>query len=311
MSSLQFLTLVKMMTKALVIGYGSIGRRHVNILRGMGCDVSIVSRHQSGVAFFNFLSEAFRAHDFDYVVVANETSLHAEMLSELVRLKYSRKLLVEKPIFTSGSSIPVNQFETFAVAYNLRFNLALQALAMKLNGQKIISAQLYVGQYLPYWRPDSDYKKSYSASSEKGGGVLRDLSHELDIALWLFGDVVKVSAIGGRLSSLEIDSDDSWGVLGVFSACPLVTLQLNYLDRIVKREIVVNTEGNTYHLDLLTGSLNCNGDISSFKAKRDATYLAQHEAILAGDLSYVCNAESGLKVLKLIEEIERSACKIN
>jgi predicted dehydrogenase len=98
------------------------------------------------------------------------------------------------------------------VGYNLRFHPPLQILKQSIvDGKigKLIGIRAEVGQYLPEWRPGTDYRSSVSAKGELGGGVVFELSHELDYALWLAGDVTSVTAQADRLSDLEINVEDT------------------------------------------------------------------------------------------------------
>ena len=136
-----------------------------------------------------------------------------------------------------------------------------------------------------------DYRKSYSASAEQGGGVLRDLSHELDYLTWILGGWSRVGALGGKLSSLESDSEDVFAMLLVTPACPVVTLQLNYLDRPGRRTVIVNTNDHTLEADLIAGTLTVDCNREAFTIERDDTYRMMHAAVLAADTQVLCSAE--------------------
>ncbi len=295
------------MLNALIIGYGSIGRRHADILLEIGCSISFVSRHKKGDDFFASIQDALSKKSFDYVVIATETSEHFEDIKSLSEAGFCGKVLVEKPIFGDFSELSPNNFEGIHVAYNLRFHPALQKLKLELKGQRIISAQLYVGQYLPDWRPNQDYRKSYSADRKRGGGVLRDLSHELDYACWLFGDVKKIVSLGGKLSDLEIDSDDCWGILASFEHCPVATIQLNYLDRAIKRELVIITSQHSYHLDFITNTLVCDKEKEVFSIDRNTTYRLQHETVISKSGMSACTVQEALSLIKIFNKVEKSA----
>jgi len=193
------------------------------------------------------------------------------------------------------------------VGYQLRFHPVVRALRELIAGEDCIAADFYVGQHLDSWRGDRDSQQTYSSRAALGGGVLRDLSHELDLAAWLFGNCNRVTALGGRLSELTIDSDDAWGILGQFEGCPLVTLQLNYLDRIGQRTMTVITRSQTIHADLVTGTLVRNGEITDLKADRDEPIEAMHRAIIDDRGQDVCSGEAGLQVVQMIDAIERAA----
>lgn len=294
--------------KALVIGYGSIGARHARILSELGCHVAVVSRREVDFPLIcHDVAEALAAERPDYVVIANETKQHHDTLLSLAELGYTGTVLVEKPLFGNWMELPSLPFRKVFVAYNLRFHPLIQRLKTELEGERILSVQAYVGQYLPDWRPTSDYRLSYSASAEQGGGVLRDLSHELDYLTWMLGNWERVSALGGHLSSLEITSDDIFALMLVTPLCPIVTLQLNYLDRMGRRFILINTARHTIEVDLIKGTITVDRDSESFGTGRDDTYRAMHEAILSGSADALCSLDEGLETLRLIEAVERAA----
>ena len=295
------------MTTAVVVGYGSIGQRHARLLAELGCRVAAVSRrHQEG-SVYGRLEDALEQEQPHYVVIANETSQHRATLGDLAGSGYAGVLLVEKPLFDRPSELPANSFCRAAVAYNLRFHPVLRRLREKLLDRRVISVQVYAGQYLPDWRGRRDYRESYSASAERGGGgVLRDLSHELDYISWLFRRWHRLTACGGCSGSLGIDSDDNWSVLMELDSGASLTLQLNYLDRPGRREVLVNLADGTLHADLVRGRLSENGVIEDLSVEPDDSYLAQHRALLNGAPAPTCSFEEGLAVLHSVAAIERS-----
>ena len=174
------------MTRALVVGYGSIGKRHARLLGELGCEVAVVSRHSDAPNGHRTVEAALAAAMPDYVVVANETSAHLATVEALAAAGFAGRLLIEKPL-GEGPAVPPGRFAQVGVAYNLRFHPLLGALRERLAGDRICAIEVYCGQHLPDWRPDADYRTGYSADPDRGGGVLRDLSHELDYLLWLGG----------------------------------------------------------------------------------------------------------------------------
>ncbi len=291
--------------KALVIGYGSIGARHARLLAELGCATAVVSRRQVDFPIvYPDLVSALSGHRPDYVVVANSTNQHHETVRELASAGFDGSVLVEKPLFDHCQPIPAAGFARFFVAYNLRFHPVIQRLREILAGEKLLSVQTYVGQYLPDWRPGTDYRQSYSASAAYGGGALRDLSHELDYLGWLCGDWTALTALGGHVSALEIDSDDLFVLLMQSERCPVVTIQVSYLDRVARRRIVINTQEHTIEADVLNGTLAINGVTESLVVERDQTYREMHQAMLSEDFANLCTAEAALATLQLIESAE-------
>lgn len=289
---------------ALVVGYGSIGARHARLLAALGCDTAVVSaRDVDHPARFASLSEAIERHRPGYVVLASATNLHQPQLAELQRLGFDGLTLVEKPLFDAAPVVTIVPRGRVFVAYNLRFHPLIARLRDALRGERLLSVQAYAGSYLPEWRPGTDYRQSYSAHAERGGGVLRDLSHELDYLTWMLGGWTRATAIGGHFSNLELDSDDVFACLFATPACPAVSLQLNYVDRAGRRNVLVNTANHTFELDLARGTLMRDRDavVDGLEVERDHTYVEMHRALLAGETSLACSFEEGLRTLRLID----------
>jgi len=292
--------------KVLVVGFGSIGARHSNILREMEHDVHVVTQ-QSEIGFpvFVCIGDALESESFEYVVIANKTSDHYDILAQLVKKGFQGKILVEKPVFEHFAK-ETSEFSNLKlfVGYNLRFHPLISNLKDLLKKQSIISTAIYFGQYLPNWRPNRDYRESYSAKKSEGGGVLRDLSHEMDYLLWIFGDWQRLTALGGHLSELEVETEDVVSAMLETRNCPILNLHINYLDRPPRREIIVNTKSQTVNVDLIRGTLQMNSTKTHHQVERNYTYKEQHLAILKGEMARLCTLNHGLKVLKMIEAIE-------
>lgn len=288
-----------------IVGYGSIGMRHAKILRTLGCSVSVVSKRLIGLPkFYADLQAALLVEHPEIVVVANETSKHHCTMKELNRLEYRGVVLIEKPIFDVRKERANNTFRKLLVAYNLRFHPVIQQLKKKVFDKKIISVSCYAGQYLPGWRPDRDYRDLYSASLSLGGGVLRDLSHELDYLSWIFGKWVKLTAIGGKFSDLEINSDDMYSILFSTTLCPAINLELNYLDKKGRRSLVINESENTLEIDLINGKLINNNNEEVFSVSRDDTYINMWNKILNDDTEDLCSYEEASELMEMISAIE-------
>ncbi|WP_435627917.1 Gfo/Idh/MocA family protein [Candidatus Ferrigenium straubiae] len=296
--------------RVLVVGFGSIGQRHARLLKELGCEVAVVSsREIEHPVVFCDIGTALEEWKPEYVVLANKTHEHHSVLSTLAQYDFEGRVLVEKPLFDQVYEVPPNRFACLAVAYNLRFHPLINRLRDFLVDQRPLSAFAYVGQYLPQWRPSTDYRCSYSAKRSEGGGVLRDLSHELDYMRWLFGDWVRLTAIGGHFSHLEIDSDDFYTLLLEMNACPLVSIHVNYLDRVARREVLVHTDQHSLKIDFVKGTIDIDGNTELVNVERDVTYLDEHKAMLAGDFAKLCNYKDGLAVMKMIDSAEIAAKK--
>jgi predicted dehydrogenase len=246
--------------RVLIVGCGSIGRRHLaNLLslapaevlayRVRGNDAEELGR-RFGVRAVASLGEGLSL-DPDFVLVANPTALHMEVALEAARA--GRSLFIEKPL--SHSREGADELRRLVrekglvclVGYQMRFHPGLR-LVRRLLGEGRIGRPLWiraeVGQYLPDWHPDEDYRQGFSARRALGGGVTLDLSHELDYVRWLLGPVAQVTALGGRIGDLEIDTEDIAEVLLRFESGALGSVHLDYLARCPVRGCrLVGTDG--------------------------------------------------------------------
>lgn len=311
--------------QAAVVGLGSIGELHARILIDLGYKVQIVTSRKDAGSLEN-LVEIFESLDetgskeskkldikaLDYIVIANETSRHRHTLEKLAELGFKGKVLVEKPLYTSAtaesqaSSSPY-PFTVF-VGYNLRYHPVIERFKEedKRDEDRIISAHCYVGQNLNTWRKGRPIQDCYSVSKAMGGGVLRDLSHELDLALYLFGQAQKIKALGGRFAELTKDSDDVFALLLKTENCPIVSMQMNYIDHIAQRTITVNREKSTYILNVKEGIFNKNGAIEKFDVAREDTYRKMHQDILAKG-EKAATLQDGLTVMQMISDAEKNS----
>lgn len=290
--------------KILVCGYGRLGQRHAKLLKESGADVRLVSRH--GTKDFPCVSHLREStiHEHQAIVIATETSEHIQSVKFLAEENYRGLVFVEKPIFEKPYQI-THQFVGLYTMYNLRFHPLVQLLKQKISTEKVLLARLEVGQYLPDFRPGSDYRNFYSAHRSQGGGVLRDLSHEIDMAQYLLGDLTLKSAVGGKYSDLEIDCEDTYTFLAKAPRCPSVTVHMNYLDRQPTRKYTVTTSQQTYHLDLVANELLVGSEKITDEKKVKDTYGLMAEAILHKKTDLFANEQAAKDVLRIIDECEK------
>ena len=293
--------------KSLIIGYGSIGQRHTAILQKLGHQIFLVTKRDiEGIKCYQAAKTALDSLSIDYVVISNKTAEHFDTLVEVISSGFSGPILVEKPLFESRRPLPELNYQNVFIAYNLRFHPILQSLRRILR-DSVFTVNVYTGQYLPDWRPARDYRQTYSASTAAGGGVLQDLSHELDYLSWLWGPWKRLAAIGGKLGRLEIESDDVFCLLLELEKCPAVNIQINYLDRVSRREIIINTQDLSIKADLVNNFIEYGSDRETFKYDRNFTYRSQHTALLSGDLETICSFEEGLEIVNLIDQARQAS----
>lgn len=296
--------------KCLIIGYGSIGQRHAAVLEEMGCSVAVVSRHASlqERPCFRSVREALHSFCSDYAVICNRTGEHMVAVEELAACGFDGICMVEKPICSStGQLVALPPFPA-VVGYPLRFHPLMRAANEILAGKALLSLHAYVGQYLPTWRLGTDYRQGYSAHREQGGGVLRDLSHELDYLQVLGGPWQRVCASGGHRSALEIDSDDQFMMLIQLQSCRDVVCHVDYLSRTARRFCSIQYEGGSLWLDFMEDRLTHNGQTRLFEQDRNGMLAEMHWAVFesSGIGSCVCSWQEAVDTLCLVEAAEQS-----
>ncbi|HMO61132.1 MAG TPA: Gfo/Idh/MocA family oxidoreductase [Ferruginibacter sp.] len=200
--------------KILIVGLGSIGQRHAACLQKMpGVDIAVLRtnkgtlKEKSGYTEFYNIEDAL-AYQPDGVVIANPTSLHVE--TALPFLQRGIKTLIEKPIAQSHADAEkLSPFSNnLLVAYCVRFLPLINIIKEIAAGERIYKISFKRSYYLPKWHPYADYRTEYTAKKELGGGVIRTLSHEIDLMLYLFGEPVSTTGVTDKISALEIDTDD-------------------------------------------------------------------------------------------------------
>ena len=251
--------------KILIVGFGSIGRRHFENLSKLSFDDILVcdldpkmSDHallSKKVPFFTSIDAALLENP-QVVFLANPTSIHIS--TAIKAAQQGCDLFIEKPLSNTWDEvdklieIASSQQLICLVAYVMRFHPGLRAVKNLIESQavgKIISAHAQVGQWLPDWRPGSDYRLSYSADSKQGGGVLLDLSHELDYLFWLLGPLEEIFALSGHRSSLDIQSEDVASILMKFGTGAIAELHLDYIQRPPQRNLQILGENGTIEWD--------------------------------------------------------------
>jgi len=243
----------------LLVGLGSIGTRHLANLLKLGYkNISIVTR--SGKAkkgmevhkFYISITDACAANNFDAAIIATPTSNHISDLLETLENDI-KNIYLEKPISNSLKGIKkIQEKATLSsahviIGYDLHFDPGLLLMKEYIDTRKIgkvVSFVSEVGQYLPDWRPEIDYRNSMSAHKSMGGGVMLDLVHEFDYINWLLGPIKSISGKNNKISNLEINTEDVSVNIIETAAGVLGTLHLDYLQCELSRKCkVIGDEG--------------------------------------------------------------------
>ena len=315
----------------LVVGYGSIGRRHTAVVKQRHPDsrIVILRREATGEApadceFVTSLDDAL-AHQPATAIVCSPAPFHAETTIPL--LNNGIPVLLEKPLAADLDS--ARAIETAAqisgtpvlLGYNLRYLPALTALKTELDSGRlgrIYRVNAEVGQYLPSWRPNQEYQSTVSANASLGGGVLLELSHEFDYLSYLFGQPQAVTASIAKRSNLEIDVEDCVSLLMEIENSShefTINLNMDLLKRNTTRTCEIVAESGTLSLDFVSATLTFRDHdhsriLHNSEIARVDSYAIEHahfEDVIAGRATAEVSVTEGIKTLELIEAARQSA----
>lgn len=317
----------------LVVGSGSIARRHIQNIKTLfvsakvGC-VSSSGRALSADEFIPGIERYLNIHQaiedqHVFAIVASPAPFHVEHATIL--LESGTPVLIEKPLSDSlaslknfSSLLDVNK-EKIDVAYNIRFMpsaIYLRALLKKHYLGKIYNVKINVGQYLPDWRPGTDYSKSVSARRELGGGVLLELSHELDYLTWLFGRFDTAYCIASNTGSLKIDVEDNVDAILYNKNGLVANLHMDFLQRSPVRTCTIIGENGTLVWNILHNTI-CFRNIdhedflfSSPAYDKNNMYLdevAHFAKVVSGECNPAVGIDHALNVLYMIDALKNSS----
>lgn len=260
----------------LIVGLGSIGKKHIYALKKMRISCNIYAlRSENSTNIEDGIYNIYNLDDikvsFDFAIISNPTHLHYEYIDKLANKGIP--LFIEKPAIHSLNSadkllqlIGENKLVTY-VACNLRFHPCINFLKNKIDSQtlRINEVNIYCGSYLPDWRPGKDFRNIYSSNAQMGGGAHLDLFHEIDYTVWLLGLPNKSKSVLRNVSSLKIDAVDYANYLleyNNFSA----NIILNYYRKKSKREIEIVLDDNIWVVDLIMNEVTNQDNEYLFKA---------------------------------------------
>lgn len=317
----------------LLVSLGSIGRRHLDNIRKIEPDARITIWRQPASEKVvpgadRVVSDLVSVLDSlpDAAFITGPASQHIEVGLQLAR--HGVHLFVEKPLSNrfEGTEVFIEECRkrrlVLMVGYVLRFCRSLQAVKSALvEGRigRVLSVRAEVGQYLPDWRPQSDYRKTVSASAALGGGAVLELSHEIDYIRWLFGEVDAVTARIARLGDLEIDVEDTAEILLDLQSGVLASIHLDMLQRVPTRtcrivgsEGVLVWDGIAHRVSLWTSRENRWIDIwqAGPSFDRNEMYVAEMQHFLdcvVGKAEPLVTGEDGLRVLQIVLAAKQSS----
>ncbi len=286
---------------ALVVGAGSIGRRHLSNLRILGVsDLSACDPHPDRLAY---VREHFEARPFanieaglqtqpDIVLVCSPPNCHVS--HALQALRSGAHVFVEKPLSHSTNDLELllseqeNTGLALQVGYNLRFHAPIQKLRELIEAAtigRILWGRVEAESYLPDWRPWQDYRESYTSQRVCGGGIILDGSHELDYVTWLFGPPSELTCMAAKVSRLEIDVEDCATILLRFPDGSQIDVHVDFMQRFYSRGCVLAGENGKLQWDFGSNTIviqRCGAEVETirFDSQVNDMYVAELQHFL-------------------------------
>ena len=318
----------------IICGLGSIGRRHLRNLMALGQHDVVLYRtgkstlpddELSGLPIEYDLASALDRWRPDAAVVTNPTSLHLEVA--IPAAEAGCHLLIEKPVSHSLEGIDhlhaglKNGGGKVLVGFQFRFHPGLIAVKRLLEDEAIgrpISVHTHWGEHLPDWHPWEDYRLSYSARADLGGGVVLTLCHPFDYLRWFFGEVVEVAAVLGSLSDLGLEVEDTAEICLRFEEGPLASIHLDYHQRPTSHWIEIvgvkgtirwdNADGEVHWWSTQANEWQTIPVPQGFDRNRMFINEMQHFLnVVAGKEEPVCTLEDGIRALEIALAVKQAA----
>ena len=270
---------------------------------------------------YKSLEDAFLINP-DVAFITNPTYLHVETALDCA--KKNINLFIEKPISHSLEKIEELEIEIkkrklFSyIAYNMRFHPVTEYLKELISKkEKPVNFIVKCSTYLPNWRQNQDYTKSYSAKKEKGGGVILDLSHEFDYINWLFSDIKKIEGHFDKVSNLEINCEDVLDAQLICGQNIEGKLHLDYFSRNEERKIQVKYYDEYLEGDFIKNTVkmvNKNGREREikFQSNQNVTYKKQldyfFKQYFENNYKLMNNFSDAVKTFKKILDFKKENC---
>lgn len=316
---------IKEKIHVLVIGLGSIGLRHASNLLQLGVSkLTLVTKRtdlpNEFIPFqrFSSLENALEEETYTHAVICSETTRHIHDLTQVIRAGIPQ-IYLEKPI--SHNEVGVEEIlellkedQQVYLGFDLRFDKGLVYIHDLVGSNsfgKLLSAQSFVGQYLPDWRPHEDYRKGSSALKSKGGGVLLDLVHEFDFLYWLLGKVDRLAGVYQKNSILEIETEDIADVVMYFRSGTSATLHLDYHQKKLIRHCIFTFESGTATWDLTQRNVKLVNH-SRVETTYDYFFQERNDRFLEVMKEFIENPENlatysdGIESLKMVLGVKKS-----
>lgn len=306
--------------KICFVGLGSIAKRHISNIHEIYNNkdeylrIDVLRRNKSDCNFYSGIDNIYSNindmdKDYDVVFITNPTEYHIDTLR--VMQEYADNFFIEKPISSIDTigglkELTFKNEAVYHVACPLRYTAIVEYLKENIDKTRINSVRSISSSFLPDWRPGVDYRNTYSARKELGGGVAQDLIHEWDYITYLYGMPKQVQYMTGKVSNLEITSEDFAVYIARYEQF-VVEVHLDYFGRKAIRKIELFLDDDTVVCDFINSSITFlkEGKTVHFDEERNTFQIKELEKFFLDieNKNWYNDIDNAVKVLKLTSGI--------
>ena len=295
--------------KISIIGYGSIGKRHANNIKKNFnfFEILIITSLKSKIFKTSNNINNLKEFNPSHIIIANETYKHFATLKYIEKNFINLAVLIEKPLFEKLHIIK-NFNNKYYVAYNFRFHPIINFLKKKINNIVPTNIEITCKSYLPNWRK-RNFEKTYSHSSKLGGGVLFELSHEIDYAKYLFGSLNIIYKKVEKISNLNLKTSDTAFFIANTNKVKNILFKLSISSLHESRIIIIDTDKKTYYCDFINNFINViyKKKIEKINFKNfemNNTYIDELYSFFSNKKN-LCTYSDAFNTLKFIDRLKR------
>jgi predicted dehydrogenase len=314
--------------KILVVGFGSIGKRHIMNLQKISDNfyIEVFDEDQTKLEEIEKMnikianSNSIDSEQYDCVLICTPPITHVDLA--IRALKNNSNVFIEKPLSYNlerlNELIHLRNEKNLLVfvGYTFRFNKGLNHIKKMVEEKKfgnILHVSSYFGQFLPDWRPNQNFKESYTLKKELGGGIVLDSSHELDYLTWIFGKPESIQSNYVPTDILPSSAEAICDVILKFSNNLLATIHVDFVRRKYKRTLEILTENSIVEWSLGDNILkifNVESDSSEIISSQETIndmYVEELKHVIdcikSNKNSNIISLENGITTMELSQKI--------
>ena len=262
-----------------IIGKGSIGKRHASILKTLNVKVLFLRRKPEKTKKNEISFNYKNLKKINFFIIANPSSFHLQTIKKIIQ--FNKPIFVEKPFVTQTKiGKKIQNYKKLFVLYQMRFDPRIKFIKKKIPFEEIKKADFIWKSFLPYWHRYEDYKKSYASRKILGGGVIYTMSHEIDTAINLLGEVKEVFAKKNK-NKLKIDVEDNTKIILIHKQNYSSELELSFASKKNIRKFKIEFKNNYLSWNFFENKVYYKNKYFKFKLNNDDIYKNQMKHLLS------------------------------